>query len=245
MKKWEKTCCNMNLKKAVITYIIAGIVFVVVAAGVGYANFGSRLSKVEESDKKTESVNEDSENRAKSDMKGTDAKATKEYKADENDGDNSDSENRNDKQDIGGEHDSERDWESMLSLNNTDEIILGVIAVIVGLFILCYWLLVLVWAVQKSEKMGTRTSFWAVLTLLFNLGAVIGLYLYGIFCGTCKECGHIKVKNARYCVQCGARFVTVCKECGADYDVEDQYCKNCGAKTTVDMSQKKEEKEEK
>lgn len=110
-------------------------------------------------------------------------------------------------------------------------VVLGVITLLLGLW---YWLLIMIWAFQKSTRLGIRSGPWVFLTFFLNLLPVIVLYLYGAAAGTCKTCGHVRIREGSFCPGCGAAFRQKCPSCGGYAGLKDHFCPWCGESLTLE-----------
>ncbi|MGN0354704.1 MAG: zinc ribbon domain-containing protein [Muricoprocola sp.] len=121
-------------------------------------------------------------------------------------------------------------WESVI-------VFLTVCGIIEVVLVIWYWILCLICAYRKSNHIGSNSTLWVLATVFFNLFAIMALYLYAAFRGTCSNCGKIKTGEGKYCDRCGAPLNKECPHCGQIIDINADYCSNCGTK----MNENKEE----
>lgn len=235
VEKLKNKVSKMNLKKSFLGLIVAGIVFAVASGVVLYQNFGDRFTKLEETyqQQREELLQE----YAESDENGKDQTAEessgkKEYEWYAH-GHESYGDEWHGEWSIRGDH----NWDSVYSginfkqnmnLTTGDKVLAGVVLGISGIWGMAYWLLCMVWAYQKANKTGCKKALWVILTLFFNMWAIIALYIYTSVKGTCKKCGYLRQKNENYCSNCGNEYQRKCDKCGAIVSTEAAFCWNCG-----------------
>ena len=136
----------------------------------------------------------------------------------------------------GEEHEHDRDHHNVIEsfvhngMNTTDKVIVGVTGTLIGLLGLGYWLLMTFWMIQRSRKDGASPFLFGLLTLFFNIAAVIAYFIYRHFTIRCPDCGKIQKRDAMFCEYCGAPVSHICEECGNKMRISDSYCRKCGAK---------------
>lgn len=118
--------------------------------------------------------------------------------------------------------------EKELHLSTTDIALMtgcSITGILIGV---CYWLLCLIWAYQKSYQMGINSALCVLATLFFHIVAIVVLYLYAMAKGTCQNCGRLKTNHGKFCDRCGNSLKKTCPHCGQVTDMEAGYCSNCG-----------------
>jgi hypothetical protein len=201
LEKWKQRIIQMNFKKAVLVFVVVGAILVLGFSTALYGNFRGRMEQWESA-----------------------AKASRTYQ--EEKGDEHGDRNEIDKE---SEIDFEQVWEAM-HLSTGDIALIAACGIIgIGLAV-WYWLLCMVWAYRKSNRMGLNCTVWVLATFFFNLAAIAILYAYALWKGTCTECGRIRTGSSRYCDRCGKSFVKECPDCGQAVDKMANYCSNCGKK---------------
>lgn len=211
LEKWKQWAIKMNLRKAVIIFIIASLAIAIGCSAAVYSNFQSRISEWER-------------------FAETDREHGREEK--EFDGEH--------KFDLGDwEHDEdykenkEKDWEDIskkLYLSVGDIALIagcGIIGIVISVW---YWVLVLIAVYRKSCRMGVNATLWMLAALVFNLAALVALYLYAMLKGTCTNCGRVKSSSGKFCDRCGNILKKECPQCRQIIDMPSEYCSNCGKK---------------
>lgn len=208
LEKLKQKTIHLNLKKAVIVFIVTGLVLASVSSVAVYSNLKDKNIKWEKLNRENETEGAD-EQENESDLKI-------EKRDKEGDGEK-----------------QERRFgiaEKELPLSARDIALMigcGIIGIVLGVW---YWLLCLIWAYQKSYRMGINSALWVLATCFFHIGAIVVLYLYAMAKGTCENCGKLKTKNGKFCDRCGEPLKKECPQCGQAVDVEAGYCSNCGKK---------------
>lgn len=201
LEKWKQRIIQMNFKKAVLVFVVVGAILVLGFSTALYGNFRGRMEQWESA-----------------------AKASRTYQ--EEKGDEHGDRNESYKE---SEIDFEQVWEAM-HLSTGDIALIAACGIIgIGLAV-WYWLLCMVWAYRKSNRMGLNCTVWVLATFFFNLAAIAILYAYALWKGTCTECGRIRTGSSKYCDRCGKSFVKECPDCGQAVDRMANYCSNCGKK---------------
>ncbi|MCI2062977.1 MAG: zinc ribbon domain-containing protein [Eubacteriaceae bacterium] len=118
------------------------------------------------------------------------------------------------------------DWVELLPLSG--RITIASVAAAAGVFGIIYWVIVLECMIKQTRKDGANTMLFGILTLFFNVAAVIGYFIYRSFMIRCPSCGKIAKKGSLYCRSCGAALELNCKNCGSRVLVSDKFCGNCG-----------------
>ena len=121
-----------------------------------------------------------------------------------------------------------RAWLSSFMLQ--DWLLLGMLVLIGTLLAVTYWILCILWIMQKSERAGTLTAFWVLAALPFHVFAVAALYLYAAYKGCCPVCGRIPKKGDYFCRACGAPLLLECPDCQRTIPYDSTFCPNCGKK---------------
>lgn len=169
LEKWKQKAIQMNLKKAVIFFIVTSFVLSIVSFAAVYGNFQGRM----------------------------------------------------------------KEWEDIskgLYLSAGDLALIAgccIIGTVIGVW---YWVLVLIAVYRKSYRMGVNVTLWMLAALIFNLAALVALYLYAMLKGTCTNCGRVKNSSGKFCGRCGSLLKKECPQCGQAADISSAYCGNCGKK---------------
>lgn len=216
LEKLKQRSIHLNLKKAVIIFIVTGLVLVSASSVAVYSNLRGKnieWENIAESDleKETEEINHGRKD--KSDLKGE--RWEKE----------DDREREDDAFDIAVEK---------LHLSMADIALMagcGIIVIVLGIW---YWLLCVIWAYRKSYRMGINSAIWVLAAVFFHIGAVAVLYFYAMLKGTCENCGRLKNNHGKFCDRCGKPLKKECPQCGQVVDVKVGYCSNCGKKLHKD-----------
>lgn len=210
LEKWKQRAMQTNLKKAIL--ILAAISFILVLgfSAALYGNFKGRIDHWE-----------------------SDVKTVREYQRGEK------GEDADDRNDFAGEDYSrkhldrkeeielEQIWEAPYLPTGDIALIADCGIIGIGLAI-WYWLLCMMWAYQKSRRMGIHSAIWVLAAFFFHFAAVAALYLYAALKGTCTQCGKIRHSGSKYCDRCGNPFIQECQNCGQFIDRKAGYCSNCG-----------------
>ena len=216
LKKWKQRAMQMNFKKAILVFLAVSFILILGFSVVLYGNFRDRVDQWE-SDMKTSREYQNGEKEEEHD--------------DRNDFDEKDY--RKEHSDRGAEMELEQIWEEAHLSTGDIALITGCGIIGAGLA-LWYWLLCMVWAYRKSERMGVDSTLWVLAALFFNLAAIAILYFYAVLKGTCDQCGRIRLDGGKYCDRCGKPFVKKCPGCGQTVDIKADYCGNCGKKLSED-----------
>ena len=214
LEKWKQWAIKLNFRKAVILFLITSFVAAIASSVTVYSNFRGKILEWEQS-----------------------AKADGEHREEEKD---FDEEHRFDFGDSGDwEHEEdfkerrEKEWEDIskrLYLSAGDLALIascGIIGMVIGIW---YWVLVLIAVYRKSYRMGVNTTLWMFAALVFNLAALVVLYLYAMLKGTCMNCGRVKNGSEKFCARCGNLLKKECPQCRQEMDISFSYCSNCGKK---------------
>lgn len=209
LEKIKQRSIHLNLKKAVIIFIVTGLVLVSISSVAVYSNLRGKNIEWEniagsDAEKETEEINYGRKNQ--SDLKGERGE-------------------KEDAFDIAVEK---------LHLSATDIALMagcGIIVIVLGIW---YWLLCVIWAYRKSYRMGINSAIWVLAAVFFHIGAVAVLYFYAMVKGTCENCGRLKNNHGKFCDRCGKPLKKECSQCGQVIDVEAGYCSNCGKKLHKD-----------
>lgn len=200
LEKWKQWAVELNFRKAVILFIITGFVAAIAFSAAVYGNFRGRISEWEQ-------------------FSETDREHGKEEREYNDDGD--------------FDERKEKDWEDiskMLHLSAGDVALIagcGIIGIAIGIW---YWALVLIWVYRKACRMGVNAALWALAALVFNLAALVALYLYTALKGTCANCGRVWNGSGKFCDRCGNLMRKECPQCRQTADISSLYCSNCGKK---------------
>lgn len=236
LEKWKQRAVNMNLKKAVVIFVITGLVLAAASFAALYCNFQGRISgwkqQLSEADGENGNKEYGSEDYGKEEYGGGDyGKEGKEHDGERESGSG--------ERERGGDYKErkERDWEDVLKgldLSAGDLALIagcGIIGLAIGIW---YWALVLVAVCRKAYRMGVNTALWTFAALVFNLAALAVLYLYAMLKGTCANCGRVRSGRGRFCDRCGSPLKKECPQCGAETDASSVYCGGCGRKLDED-----------
>lgn len=211
LEKWKQRAIKMNFRKAVIAFAITAFALVLVSFAAVYGNFQSRIATWEQF-----------------------AETDREYGEKERDlGEAYESDFPERGHDGEFRERKEQEWEEMqkgLHLSVGDIALIAgcaIIGIAVGVW---YWLLVMLWTYRESYRMGADTTLWVLAALVFNLAAIAALYLYGMWKGTCTNCGRIRSGSGRFCDRCGSLLKRECPQCGQEMAASSVYCSNCGKK---------------
>lgn len=211
LEKWKQKAIQMNLRKAVIFFIVTSFVLIIASSAAVYGNFQSRMNEWEkftEADSEHEEGEKDFDDEKRSDFSDR-----------EHDGDFKER--------------KEKDWEDIsksLYLSAGDLALIagcGIIGMVVGVW---YWVLVMIAVYRKAYRMGVNTTLWMLAALVFNLAALAVLYLYAMLKGTCPNCGRVRSGSGRFCDRCGNLLKKECPQCRQATDISSAYCSNCGKK---------------
>lgn len=235
LEKWKQRIIQMNFKKAVLIFVAVGAILVLGFSTALYGNFRGRMEQWESAAKASRTYQEEKGDEH-GDRKEIDKENYRKEYLEEHSGKESykeldresykDSDKEYNKE---SEIDFEQVWEAM-HLSTGDIALIAACGIIgIGLAV-WYWLLCMVWAYRKSNRMGLNCTVWVLATFFFNLAAIAILYAYALWKGTCTECGRIRTGSSRYCDRCGKSFVKECPDCGQAVDKMANYCSNCGKK---------------
>lgn len=215
-KKLQSKALTVNLKKGFIGLLIACIVFAVGSGIALYLNFGDRAAQAKDArEQMWEQMLDDC---------GADTSVDSVFSA-------------HNKHGIGGKNSISQKWdrkgfkyslESEWNLTTADKVMVGAVMGIAAVLGVIYWLLCMVWAYQKSNRLGINCALWVIATLFLNLWAIAGLYIYAGFKGKCKKCGHLKQKGEKYCSHCGNANEIMCGSCQTTVSADAVFCPNCG-----------------
>lgn len=202
LEKWKQWAIRMNFRKSAVFFLITSLVLIIASSAILYGNFRNRIAQWEQN------VESDGKYEEKE----------KDFKGEHN----QDSKERR-----------EKDWEwiqDRFDLSVGDLALVtgcGIIGMVVGIW---YWLLIMIWVYRKSYHMGINSTLWVWAALLFNFAAVVALYFYSLWKGTCTNCGKITDRSKKFCDRCGSSLKKICPECGQEADRLSVYCGNCGKK---------------
>lgn len=211
LEKWKQRALKMNLTKAVIFFIITGLVVAIGFSAAVYSNFQGRISEWEQF----------------AEMDREHGRGEKEF-GEEHKFDSGDQEHDGDITER-----KEKDWEEIgkrLYLSAGDIALIagcGIIGVVIGVW---YWVLVLIAVYRKAYRMGVNAALWMFAALVFNLAALVVLHLYAMLKGTCTNCGRVKNGSGKFCDRCGNILKKECPQCRQVTDIAAAYCSNCGKK---------------
>ena len=212
LEKWKQRAIQMNLKRAVIIFVVVSFILMLGGSAALYGRFKGRANQWESAVK-------------------TDRESETEEKGDEQKEWN-DFENRSYEKEH-SEAKPEIEFEKLYEGQYLSAVDIALIAgcgiIGVGLAV-WYWLLCMIWAYRKSHRMGVNSALWVLATLFFNLATIAVLYLYAILKGTCDICGRIRTADGKYCDRCGKLLNKKCPDCGQIVDAKAEYCRNCGKK---------------
>lgn len=211
LEKWKQWAIKMNLRKAVIIFIIMGLVLVVASFVAVYSNFQGRISEWEQF--------------AETDRDH--GREEKEY------GEEHKFDSREQEDDGDFKERKEKDLEDIskrLYLTAGDIALIAgccIIGMVTGVW---YWVLILIAVYRKSYRMGVNAVLWMLAALVFNLAALAVLYLYAMLKGICPNCGRVRSGSGRFCDRCGNPLEKECPQCRQVTDISSAYCSNCGKK---------------
>lgn len=215
LERWKQYAIQMNLKRAILVFVAVGFILVLGCSAVLYGNFKDRMEQWESA-----------------------VKISGEYqmgeKEDKYDGHNdfSGEDYRKKYSHRKTEVEFEEVWKEQDLSTRDLAFIAGCGIIGIGL-VVWYWLLCMVWACRKSERMGVNSTIWILAAFFINLAAVALLYLYAAWKGTCDQCGRVCSGGSKYCDRCGKPFEIQCPDCGQAVDRKAGYCGNCGKKLKV------------
>lgn len=209
--KWKQWAIKMNLRKAAIIFIIVSFVLAVASSVAVYSNFQGRFSEWEQF---AEADRDHGKEEREYDEEHKFSSADQEY-----DGDFKER--------------KEKEWEDIskrvyLSVGDF-ALIAGccIIGMVIGVW---YWVLVMIAVYRKAYRMGVNTTLWMLAALVFNLTALVVLYLYAMRKGTCPNCGRGRSGSGKFCDRCGNLLKKECPQCRQVTDISSVYCSNCGKK---------------
>lgn len=216
LEKWRQRAIKMNFKRAVITFVVVSFILVLGGSAALYGSFKGRVDQWE-SAVKTDRESETEE-------KGDEQKDWNDLEIRSNEKEHSEAKS---------EIEFEKLWEGQYLSSGDIALIAGCGIIGVALAV-WYWLLCMIWTYRKSHRMGVNSTLWVLVTLFFNLVAIVVLYLYAILKGTCDSCGRIRTTDGKYCDRCGKLLKKECPACGQTVDAKAKYCRNCGKKLNED-----------
>jgi len=220
LEKLKQKAISMNFKKTVILFMAISIIFTVTSAILMYTNFNGRMYEmhsVTETQKDAKYQEEDSESPEQKESGDSESNKVNRW------------DRQRDIKDRERGNTEKEQWE-MLDLSLGDKILLGGLGMIAFLLGVSYWILCMIWSYRKSTRLGTNKAFWLVATAFFHLAAIVVLYVYASFSGTCKNCGQLKRRNEAFCSKCGTSTKMECPKCQQVVDESAIYCPNCGKK---------------
>lgn len=216
-EKWKQKAIQMNLKKTVTSFVVVSVIFMLVSSGILYARFRDKIDTWEATveDRRGYEKKENKWDYQTDDEQNMHSDPDEEYYGNE----------QKEKDEIDFEHIY---MEMKLSVGDV-AILLG--CVIIGVVLLIwYWILCMIWAYRKADRIGVNCAVWVLASFFFNLAAVALLYLWALLKGTCEKCGRIKNGGDKFCERCGAPLRQECPQCKQDIDTKAHYCSNCGQK---------------
>ena len=168
-----------EFEKTVTSFVVVSVIFMLVSSGILYARFRDKIDTWEATIE---------------DRRGYEKKENKwDYQTDDEQNKHSDPDEeyygneQKEKEEIDFEHIYR---EMKLSVGDV-AILLG--CVIIGVVLLIwYWILCMIWAYRKADRIGVNCTVWVLASFFFNLAAVALLYLWALLKGTCEKCGRIK-----------------------------------------------------
>ena len=226
-KKLMAKILNWNFKKIAIIFIGVCLVLGIGSGGVLYSNFGNRLQAAERYIEKADKDNQKGEKDKKEDRSKQKGEEDKKGESSEQKGEG---DGKGEYSELKGHEQNHEDTEikNILEITDRDEIVIGIIGMVLGLLGCAYWLLVFLWILQKTHKYGANPVLFGILTLVFNLGGVIAFFIYKYVSPKCMKCGMIQKKDQEYCVNCGEPMYKECGNCKAHVGKDDKYCSKCG-----------------
>lgn len=226
LEKWKQRAIEMNFKKAVLVFLAVSFILVLGFSTALYGNFKDRTDQWESVVKTDREHQNEEKGDEQDDRNDFDGKDYREEHSDRKDYEKEHSDRK-------AEMELEQIWEEAHLSTGDIALITGCGIIGAGLA-LWYWLLCMVWAYRKSERMGVDSTLWVLAALFFNLAAIAILYFYAVLKGTCDQCGRIRLDGGKYCDRCGKPFVKKCQGCGQTVDIKADHCGNCGKKLSED-----------
>lgn len=216
MERLKNKVLNLNLKKSFVVLVIVGAIFGVGSGIALHQKFGDRILQIEEYDKQ---------------QKEEWLQSLEQYNREAGEQSQVLEWEWHDHDDYYGDWDYEHldnEWEQMLNISTGDKVLLGLLSGIGLLLCAVYWLLCMVWAYQKADRMGSNKELWTIATFFLNFWVILVMYGYSFVNGTCKNCGRLKKRNEKYCSHCGAAYQQECRHCHASLQKDSNFCPNCG-----------------
>lgn len=105
---------------------------------------------------------------------------------------------------------------------------LKMIATMMMLFFMIYWVLLALWVYQDAAKARLYPIAWGVIVLLTNIAGVIIYLLYKRGNVMCPKCGTSQNREHLFCTNCGIKIGENCINCGGHIKKYDKYCSHCG-----------------
>lgn len=105
---------------------------------------------------------------------------------------------------------------------------LKVIAAVVVLLFMVYWVLLALWAYSNASKSKLNGFLWGIVVLLTNIAGVLVYEIYKHANATCPACGASQSRLHLYCTNCGQKLGRTCEVCGAQIGRKDLHCSRCG-----------------
>ena len=214
LEKWKQKAIQMNMKKAVTSFVVVSAILMIVSSGTLYARFRDKINT-------WEATTEDSRGHGKEES----------YEVDNEQKNHSDPDKTNDASEW-----KERDEIDFEQIYMEMKLSVGDIAILLGcviigvVLLIWYWILCMIWAYRKADRIGVNCAVWVLASFFFNLAAIAVLYLWTLLKGTCEKCGRIKNGRDKFCERCGAPLRQECPQCKQDIDTKAHYCSNCGQK---------------
>lgn len=111
------------------------------------------------------------------------------------------------------------------------ELTIKIVASVVMLFFMVYWVLLALWVYQNAMKAKLRPLFWGIVVLITNIAGVLVYLLYKNGNVTCPSCGTSQSKSHKFCTNCGSTIGKCCNQCGTHIAKNDLFCPGCGKKS--------------
>lgn len=105
---------------------------------------------------------------------------------------------------------------------------LKIIATMIMLFFMIYWVLLALWTYQDATKAKLYPIAWGMIVLLTNIAGIIVYLLYKRGNVMCPKCETSQNREQLFCTNCGIKLGANCINCGGHIKKYDKYCSHCG-----------------